>query len=245
MPVRWRRTTPLANTTHPIIAEPVANIEGSILPIVGASRRLDCNSNWVANRDSVDTRLVNQYKNNTAVLHDTEAGYGGFPSIAGGTPCTDTDHDGMPDAWETARGLNRNNAVDRNAVAASGYTNLEVYLSGTSSGTTPPQPPPPSPPPSCTQTPLNVSAASSDGGFAYKVNGSFGTPADNSANPTRSVLKLFENSLDSTHANIRNLGQGRFSHWSTTTGTGESLRFAASNNTDPRTNGRSYTYCVP
>jgi hypothetical protein len=40
MRVRWRRTTPLANTTHPIIAEPVANIEGSILPIVGASRRL-------------------------------------------------------------------------------------------------------------------------------------------------------------------------------------------------------------
>ena len=103
---------------------------------------------------------------------------------------------------------------------------------------------------SCTQIPLNVSAASSDGGFAYKVNGSLGTPADNSANTTRSVLKLFENGLElgpahSTHANIRNLGQGRLSHWSQTTGTGESLRFAASNNTDPRTNGRSYRYCVP
>jgi len=104
--------------------------------------------------------------------------------------------------------------------------------------------------PSCTQTSLNVSTASSDGGFAYNVNGSFGTPADNSANPTRSVLKLFENSLElgpahSAHANIRSLGQGRFSHWSSTTGAGESLRFAASNNTDPRTNGRSYRYCVP
>ena len=65
-----------------------------------------------------------------------------FPSIAGGTPCTDTDHDGMPDVWETARGLNPNNAADRNAVAASGYTNLEVYLAGTDSGTTPPPPPP-------------------------------------------------------------------------------------------------------
>ncbi|MGH8510787.1 MAG: pectate lyase family protein, partial [Gammaproteobacteria bacterium] len=97
------------------------------------------------------------------------------------------------------------------------------------------------------QTALNVSTASSDGGFAYIIVSSFGTPADNSANPTRSVLKLFENSLElgpahSVHANIRNLGQGRFSHW---TGAVESLRFAASNNTDPRTNGRSYTYCVP
>jgi PKD repeat protein len=103
---------------------------------------------------------------------------------------------------------------------------------------------------SCTQTPLNVSTATSDGGFAYIVYGSFGTPADNSDNPTRSVLKLFENTLElgpahSSHANIRNLGQGRFSHWSSTTGTGESIRFAASNNTDPRTNGRSYRYCVP
>ena len=80
-PASWRRSTPLANTTHPIIAEPVANIEGSILPIVGASRRLDCNGNWVANRDSVDTRMVSQYTNNTgtSVLHQSEAGYGGFP----------------------------------------------------------------------------------------------------------------------------------------------------------------------
>ena len=65
IPAAWRRSTPLANSAHPIIAEPVANIEGSILPIVGASRRLDCNGNWVANRDSVDTRIVSQYTNNT------------------------------------------------------------------------------------------------------------------------------------------------------------------------------------
>jgi hypothetical protein len=36
----------------------------------------------------------------------------------------------MPDAWETVRGLNPNNAADRNATAASGYTNLEVYING-------------------------------------------------------------------------------------------------------------------
>ena len=64
------------------------------------------------------------------------------------------------------------------------------------------------------------------------------------------MLKLFENSRElgpahSAHANIGSLGQGRFSHWSLTTGAGESLRFAASNNADPRTNGRSYAYCVP
>ncbi|MDQ3776919.1 MAG: hypothetical protein M3461_22505 [Pseudomonadota bacterium] len=152
VPSGWRRATPMANTTHPIIAEPVAGLEASILPIVGASRRLDCNGNWVANRDTVDTRLINQYQTNTGItaLPSTEASVGGFPVIAGGTPCTDTDHDGMPDVWETARALNPNNPADRNAIAKSGYTNLEDYLAGTGSST------PATPPPErkCTKEPL-------------------------------------------------------------------------------------------
>ena len=34
----------------------------------------------------------------------------------------------MPDVWETAHGLNPNNATDGNTVQADGYTNLEHYL---------------------------------------------------------------------------------------------------------------------
>ena len=103
---------------------------------------------------------------------------------------------------------------------------------------------------SCPQTPLNVSAATSPGGFAYYLPGSFGTPADNQNFPTQSILRLFEGSLElgpahSLHADIRDLGQGRFSHWSATNGTFEAIFFSASDNTDPRTNGRSYAYCVP
>jgi len=40
----------------------------------------------------------------------------------------DADQDGMPDAWETAHGLDPNNAEDRNGTAPSGYTWLEEYL---------------------------------------------------------------------------------------------------------------------
>ena len=36
----------------------------------------------------------------------------------------------MPDAYETAHGLNPNNPADRQTVAANGYTNLENYLNG-------------------------------------------------------------------------------------------------------------------
>jgi pectate lyase len=40
----------------------------------------------------------------------------------------DKDHDGMPDQWELAHGLNPNNPIDRNNVGKDGYTMLESYL---------------------------------------------------------------------------------------------------------------------
>ena len=41
----------------------------------------------------------------------------------------DTDHDGIPDAWEKAHGLNPSDASDGNKTNLSkvGYTNLEMY----------------------------------------------------------------------------------------------------------------------
>ena len=48
----------------------------------------------------------------------------------------------------------------------------------------------------------------------------------------------------SGHADIRNLGAGRFSHWTSDGGATQSVRFSASNNSDPRSNGKSYSYCV-
>jgi hypothetical protein len=57
---------------------------------------------------------------------------GTYPTLAAGTPCADADGDGMPDGWEDAHGLDKNDATDRNTerAAAAGYTNLELYLSG-------------------------------------------------------------------------------------------------------------------
>ena len=45
------------------------------------------------------------------------------------TPPPDGDHDGMPDAWETARGLNPSSSADSSLDRDSdGYTNVEEYL---------------------------------------------------------------------------------------------------------------------
>lgn len=57
---------------------------------------------------------------------------GGYPNYESGTNYADADHDGIPDSWETANGLDPNNPADRNGTSLSpeGYTNLEVYLNG-------------------------------------------------------------------------------------------------------------------
>jgi pectate lyase len=147
---QYRRSSPLASSGIPITVRPANQIENHILPLVGNSQRLDCMGNWVFRRDSHDARIVNWAQTN----HDpgytagfstwgiaSEAEVGGFPTIAGGTPCQDTDRDGMPDAWETANGLNPNNDADRNTLHSSGYTMLEMYLNGPM-GEEPPPPPP-------------------------------------------------------------------------------------------------------
>ncbi len=54
---------------------------------------------------------------------------GGYPEYKG-VPYKDTDHDGMPDAYEIKHGLNPNDPNDASKIAknSGGYTNIEVYL---------------------------------------------------------------------------------------------------------------------
>lgn len=55
---------------------------------------------------------------------------GGYPDYRG-NPYPDADHDGMPDAWETAHGLNPKNAADAASdLNGDGYTNIEDFING-------------------------------------------------------------------------------------------------------------------
>ena len=82
-------------------------------------------------RDAVDLRMVQSLLDGTGGLIDSQDEVGGWPSLAGGTPPTDGDHDGMPDDWELARTLDPNDpndaALDRDS---DGYTNIEEYING-------------------------------------------------------------------------------------------------------------------
>ncbi|MGD9172385.1 MAG: hypothetical protein PVI97_20385, partial [Candidatus Thiodiazotropha sp.] len=60
---------------------------------------------------------------------DDVGGYEEYPEVTRPDDW-DTDHDGMPDEWETQMGLNPSDASDGNETTLSsiGYTNLEMYL---------------------------------------------------------------------------------------------------------------------
>ncbi|WP_089773662.1 Ig-like domain-containing protein [Ruania alba] len=90
--------------------------------------------------DSVDARLLADVRNGTGRLINSQNEVGGYPVIDGGDPPVDSDHDGIPDAWEVEHGLDPENPDDAAAPAGdrSGYTNLEVYLNSiTSTGASP------------------------------------------------------------------------------------------------------------
>jgi pectate lyase len=98
-------------------------------------------------RDAVDARIIQEIRNGDATYEgiyntkknvvdkskpcgiiDSQNDVGGWPELKSAPAPTDTDHDGMPDEWETKQGLNPNDAADGSKVGADGYTMLEKYL---------------------------------------------------------------------------------------------------------------------
>ena len=121
-------TTPF-NLGFPITTQTATDAYDSILKKGGCT---------LPNRDTLDQRIVSDVRNRIGRLIDVQGGYphgtvysltvNAWPTLQSTAAPTDTDHDGMPDSWETANGLNPNDASDRNGYAANGYTNLENYL---------------------------------------------------------------------------------------------------------------------
>lgn len=86
-------------------------------------------------------------------------------------------------------------------------------------------------------------------GYAYKVTQFFGTEGDSSIDPTKSQLLLFEDGIpikplqfQPAHDDYTTLGittgNGNYRLW------GNTLYLTASDNTDPRTNGRTYSFAT-
>ncbi|UOE51680.1 hypothetical protein MTO98_11385 [Mucilaginibacter sp. SMC90] len=90
---------------------------------------------------------------------------------------------------------------------------------------------------------INLIGLRTDSGFCYKIGYDLTEIGDSNTSPTVSKLRLFENGVElgpahSIHHDIRAFGLGQFSHW------GNTLYFSTSDNSDPLTNGRKYTYTM-
>lgn len=121
----------VATTTHS-----PADAYERVLSYVGASLK----------RDTFDELMVSDTRNGKATYTgsglskgfinsqddnkptDAAEDWSAWPTLDSASAPVDTDGDGMPDAWETANGLNPNDASDGAAVAENGYTNVENYL---------------------------------------------------------------------------------------------------------------------
>ncbi len=118
----------VTTTDQPFAAPPVTTLPArdaleAVLATVGASLPV---------RDAVDVRLVDHVRTRSGKIIDSQTEVGGWPELKPGTLPADTDNDGIPDAWESAHGLNPHNASDASAIARSGYTNIEEYLNSIS-----------------------------------------------------------------------------------------------------------------
>lgn len=92
-------------------------------------------------KDAVDTRISNEIINGTNThlgsstgsskpgIIDTQSDVGGWPTYSSTSAPLDTDQDGMPDSWEDANSLNKNDASDAHGYELSKfYTNVEVFI---------------------------------------------------------------------------------------------------------------------
>lgn len=80
-------------------------------------------------RDAVDKRVADSVIKKTGSIINHIEEVGGYPIMESGTPPVDSDHDGMPDKWELAVGLNPYDANDaRGDRDGDGYTNIEEYI---------------------------------------------------------------------------------------------------------------------
>lgn len=120
----WTVTQPFAAAA--VTTWPAAEAYERVLADVGATR---------PRRDPVDTRLIAHVRDRKGAIIDSQKEVGGWPELKSTPAPRDTDGDGIPDAWETAHGLNPGDPSDGAKPATpGGYTNVEVYLNHLAAG---------------------------------------------------------------------------------------------------------------
>lgn len=114
--MRLRKLVPTPHVT----TQPAHEAYESVLRLAGCTRPV---------RDVVDARIVAEVRARAGAVIDSQEDVGGWPEYAGAAPPQDSDHDAMPDAWETRFGFAPNDSADASRDRdGDGYTNVEEFL---------------------------------------------------------------------------------------------------------------------
>jgi len=106
---------------HPEVATvPAAAAWESVLADAGATK---------PKRDAADVRVVAGVRAGDGRIIDSPQQVGGWPEMKSAPASADADSDGMPDAWESAHGLDPKDAADAAKDRdGDGYSNVEEWL---------------------------------------------------------------------------------------------------------------------
>jgi len=162
---------------YPLIQEQTAEeCYPDVLESAGASKVRDAIDERIIHEVSSGTTTYAGSKTGTPGIIDSQMDVGGLPELGSTASPTDTDRDGMPDAWETENGLDPEDPDDRNGDNDSdGYTNLEEYLDA-----------------AITWEPVGIEAHDRDPGFICypnPVNAGFTVKMDR---PGDSLIEIFD-----------------------------------------------------
>ncbi|MFD5216690.1 Ig-like domain-containing protein [Streptomyces tendae] len=107
-------------TSDPVLTQAAKDAYQAVLAGAGAT---------LPRRDATDARVLADARRGTGRMINSQKEVGGIVPLASAEPPKDSDHDGIPDAWEKAHGLDKNGAGDGAAIdPATGWSNLELYL---------------------------------------------------------------------------------------------------------------------
>jgi pectate lyase len=134
-PYRTSDTMAESASLTPVDAKYLVTTPPFAMPFVSTSSAADAYSAVLAkagatfpSRDAVDARVVGEVATGTGRIIDDPSQVGGWPVLGTGAAPIDSDHDGIPDDWELAHGLNPTDPGDAAHLAPNGHTWLENYL---------------------------------------------------------------------------------------------------------------------